>query len=141
MTGNGVSMRAMLLLIGAAAIGCSEGAEAKRDVLMSRPASTISVLARAQLDSGNAAFRARDLAKARTHYEKVVKAEPSLAAPWMGLAMVARASADSALLRRALREVDRLSPGSSASHPVGGSLPPNHPDINPHSQKASTTRQ
>ena len=141
MTGNGVSMRVLLLLIGAAAIGCNEGAESKRDVLMSKPASTLSALARAQLDSGNAAFRARDLAKARTHYEKVVKAEPSLAAPWMGLAMVARASADSALLRRALLEVDRLSPGTSASHPVGGSLPPNHPNINPHSQKSSTIPQ
>lgn len=91
-------------------------------------ASTLPAAIQAQLDSGNAAFRARRLAEAEAHYRSAAGLDPSLAAPWMGVAMVATLKGDSAAVRTAMAEVSKRAPTAALSHPVGGGgLPPGHP--------------
>ncbi len=71
----------------------------------------------AQLDSGSAAFRARDVAEAERHYRRALEIQPTLAAGWFGLYMVARrrGQADSAGIY--LERAPRVAPGATLIHP------------------------
>jgi len=51
---------------------------------------------RAQLDSGNAAYRAGDYREASRHYRATVQEIPDLASGWFGIYMAAEAMGDSA---------------------------------------------
>jgi len=78
----------------------------------------------AQLDSGNAAYRAGNHQEALTHYRRVTELEPDQSPGWFGLHMANlalgnRASADSALER-----VQSLAPGASLIHPTAADTLP-----------------
>jgi len=73
--------------------------------------------ARAQLDSGNLAYRAGELDAARRHYRAVIAIDDEHAAPWFGLFMVERAAGDTAAATQALRRARDLAPGASLIHP------------------------
>jgi hypothetical protein len=79
---------------------------------------------RAQLDSGNAAYRAGDYATAERHYQDAARQSPELAAPWFGIYMAKTALGDSAGAQEAMARAQQLSPGMSAEHPGSGGMPP-----------------
>ncbi len=91
-----------------------------------------------QLDSGNAAYRAKDYAAALTHYRNATAREPSLAAAYMGIAMAQNALGNKAAADSAMRKLEELAPGTMSAHPpagaaignpTGGALPPGHPSL------------
>jgi Flp pilus assembly protein TadD len=69
------------------------------------------------LDSGNAAFRAKDFAAARTHYMRAVELGPDESAGWFGLSMVERQLGNAAAADSAMQRVRDLAPGASLLHP------------------------
>lgn len=76
---------------------------------------------RAQLDSGNAAYRSGDYQEAGRHYRETVKAIPDLASGWFGLYMTATATGDSALADSAKARMGDLGQAASAHmSPHGG---------------------
>jgi len=76
---------------------------------------------RAQLDSGNAAYRAGDYQEARRHYRETVKAIPDLASGWFGIYMTAQATGDSALADSAKARMGEMGQAASAHmSPHGG---------------------
>lgn len=126
--------RATVLVAVLALLGCKGESEAGRVPLggakQQAPGGGPALAApiQAQLDSGNQAFRARQLAAAEEHYRAAAKLDPGLAAPWMGVAMVASLKGDSTAARLAMAEVSKRAPSAARSHPVGGGgLPPGHP--------------
>lgn len=78
----------------------------------------LSSAARSSLDSGNAAFRAKDYERALQFYRDAARAEPAHASPWFGVFMVAQATGNTALRDSAKLEVQRRtvdSPGVTDS--------------------------
>ncbi len=71
------------------------------------PAGGISLTARTQLDSGNAAFRAKSYSMALRHYREAAAAAPAHSAPWFGIFMIAQATGNKALGDSATAEVKR----------------------------------
>jgi Tfp pilus assembly protein PilF len=69
------------------------------------PAKVVSAEAKAALDAGNAAFRAKDYAAALTAFEKARTLAPDNAAPWFGIYMVAQARKDNKAADAALLEI------------------------------------
>lgn len=92
-----------LVFLGAAA--CSPPDDQRTETLDPTTAGRqISEAARAQLDSGNVAFRAGEFAQALAHYTRVTELAPDDATGWFGLymahdAMGNKAAADSAIAR------------------------------------------
>jgi len=70
-----------------------------------RPAKVLSPAAKAALDAGNAAFRAKDYAAALTAFEQARVLAPDNAAPWFGIYMVAQARNDTKAADAALIEI------------------------------------
>ncbi|MGD8276686.1 MAG: tetratricopeptide repeat protein [Gemmatimonadota bacterium] len=73
----------------------------------------------AQLDSGNAAFKAHDFEEALRHYQAAAEAGPDISATWFGVGMAQHAlgnipAADSAYARAKTEE-----PGASLLRPGG----------------------
>lgn len=68
---------------------------------------------RAQLDSGNAAFRARDWERALRHYRAVIDLDQETAAGWFGVYMVEQARGNAAAADSALEKAQALQPGAS----------------------------
>ncbi len=104
--------------------------------------------AAARLDSGNAAYRAKDFKGALAHYRASADRAPSLAAAWFGLYMAQSALGDKAGADSSMRKVQELAPGTMGAHPsaaepgasgeAGGTgaatgpgrpLPPGHPAL------------
>jgi hypothetical protein len=63
--------------------------------------------ARAALDSGNAAFRAKNYKVALRYYRTAAESAPAHAAPWFGIFMIAQATGNTALADSATAEVRR----------------------------------
>jgi hypothetical protein len=71
------------------------------------PLPGLTAAARAALDSGNTAYRAKDFALALRHYREAARAAPAHASPWFGIFMVAQATQNTALADSARREVEK----------------------------------
>jgi len=85
----------------------------------------------AQLDSGNAAFRAHDHEEALRHFGIVTEEVPGLAAGWYGLGMTHGAAGNREAADSAMMRVHQLAPEVPLEHP-GSSAPPNpHPAPRP----------
>lgn len=77
------------------------------------PRSTLPPAARAALDSGNVAFRAKQYDVALTYYRAAVDAAPGSAAPFFGIYMAARATGNAALADSAMKQVKAHSPANA----------------------------
>jgi hypothetical protein len=96
------------------------------------PATPLTADARAALQRGNAAMRARRYPEALAAYRAAALIAPHNAAPQFGIQMVARAIGDSALADSAARRLRALTPalptragGTAGPH----ALPPGHPTV------------
>jgi len=74
----------------------------------------------AQVDSGNAAYRAGDLAAASTHFRRASELGPDVPAAWFGLYMAEHARGNIARADSALRRAQDLAPGASLLRPGAG---------------------
>lgn len=90
--------------------GAEQGATTAKD--------TLPPAVRAQLDSGNAAYRARDYEGANRHYRATVQAMPNLASGWFGVYM-----AESALGNKAAADSARTHMGSMGAAAEMHSMP------------------
>ena len=70
----------------------------------------------AALDSGNAAYRARDYEAAREHYAKATRAGEDVAATWFGLYMAELALGNAEAADAAMARAQELAPGASLIH-------------------------
>lgn len=89
----------------------------------------------AQLDSGNAAYRAHDYAEAAKHFHKATQLGPQQAAAWYGVYMAEHALGHTAAADSAAQIANKLAPGVLAAHSSVG---------NPHqgmTQGSTTTQQ
>ncbi len=101
-----------------------------------------------QLDSGNAAYRAKDYARALTHYRAAAQRAPGLTAAWFGIYMAQDKLGNKAAADSAMKKVQELAPGMGAHPATGaagatsaadgmppagsagaGALPPGHPAL------------
>jgi tetratricopeptide (TPR) repeat protein len=117
---SGAAARAALLLA-LAACGRGDAAGSRR---AHGGADALRPEVRAQVDSGNAAYRVRDFQAALRHFREAARLDPGQAVAWYGVQMAAgalgaRAAADSAAAR--LRQLAPSSP-PAAHHP--GAAPP-----------------
>jgi len=67
----------------------------------------------AQLDSGNAAFRAGEPEAALAHYRRVIEIVPDDATGWFGIYMAQEALGNTAAADSAIAEARRRNPGAS----------------------------
>ena len=67
----------------------------------------------AQVDSGNAAYRAGVYAEALRHFEQATRLGPDIPAAWFGVYMVRHAQGDLAAADSALRRAQSLAPGAT----------------------------
>ena len=72
----------------------------------------------AALDSGNAAFRAKDYNAARDQYRRAIELAPEESAGWFGLSMVERQLGNVAAADSAMQRVTELTPQSSLVAPA-----------------------
>jgi hypothetical protein len=138
-----------VILIGVGACAGDRSADSAAptgDTTRSRTTSPVELGAAAQLDSGNAAFRAKDFAGALAHYRRSAERQSSLAAAWFGIYMAEGALGHTAAADSALQRVRALDPAAAGAHPgvaePSGSLPPGHPSLDPAAgpgDKATTT--
>jgi Flp pilus assembly protein TadD len=84
---------------------------------------------REALDSGNAAFRAREYEAAREQYLRAVQLGPEESSAWFGLSMAERQLGNAAAADSAMQRVQQLTPGASLIEPAaaGDTMPANHP--------------
>jgi tetratricopeptide (TPR) repeat protein len=68
------------------------------------------------LDSGNAAYRARDFEEARDQYRAAVALDSTSTAAWFGLSMAERALGNADAAAEALKRAQDLAPGASLIH-------------------------
>ena len=107
----------MLLIVLALPVACrppedqETGSIEKEDVQRARR--ELAPELRAQLDSGNAAFKEKDWERAIRHYREVVRRDPSIAAGWFGVYMVEQARGNAAAADSALEQAQKLQPGAS----------------------------
>lgn len=71
----------------------------------------------AHLDSGNAAYKAKDYARAREHYRAVTRIDENAAAGWFGIYMVEQAQGNAAAADSALERARKQAPGATIIHP------------------------
>lgn len=80
-----------------------------------------------RLDSGNAAYRARDYEGALAHFTEVSRLAPDLAAGWYGIGMTWSALGNQAAADSAMMRAHRLAPDVPLQHPTGEAPPNPHP--------------
>ena len=107
------------LLVVAATSACRPDDQRTDTVDPAAVAGSLNMEVAAQLDSGNAAYRAGSLDAAATHYQRVADLDPETAAGWFGLYMVASARGDSVAAAAALERAREAAPGASLLHPPG----------------------
>ena len=73
----------------------------------------------AQIDSGNAAYRAEDAERALAHYRSAVELAPDNSTAWFGIFMAANSLGRWATADSALATVRVLAPGASLLDPSG----------------------
>ncbi|HUF11716.1 MAG TPA: hypothetical protein VMN78_01285 [Longimicrobiales bacterium] len=120
--GSTLTLASASLLIATFAAGCTPddqetGSISADDVRAAAERFTPEV--RAQLDSGNAAYRRHDWDSALRHYETAAAREPDATAAWFGVYMAQRALGDTLAARDALERARRLAPGATIMHPNG----------------------
>lgn len=71
----------------------------------------------AQLDSGNAAYRARDYQRAVQHYQAAIGIDSEQAAPWFGIYMAESALGNVTRADSALQRAQKIAPGATLIHP------------------------
>jgi hypothetical protein len=71
----------------------------------------------AQLDSGNAAYKARDWERALRHYRAVTQLDDEMPAGWFGIYMTEMARGNAPAADSALERAQRRAPGASLIHP------------------------
>jgi hypothetical protein len=81
------------------------GATAPGTAATGKPQPPMSAQAQSALETGNAAFRAKDYAAALVAFEKARALAPEHAAPWFGIYMVAQARKDNRAADAALKEI------------------------------------
>lgn len=74
-------------------------------------------LARAQLDSGNAAYRAEDFQAASAHYRMAAREAPDAPAAWFGIYMAERALGNAPAADSAMRRAQALTGAAALVHP------------------------
>jgi tetratricopeptide (TPR) repeat protein len=89
----------------------------------------------AQLDSANAAFRARDHESALAHFTRVSELAPGLAAGWYGIGMTHSALGNQEEANAAMMQAHRLAPEIPLEHPTGQAPPNPHPSRPPTSDE------
>jgi hypothetical protein len=70
----------------------------------------------AQLDSGNAAFRVDDHARALVHYRRVTELAPDLGVGWFGVYMAEEAMGNAGEAEAALERARSAVPGATLLH-------------------------
>jgi tetratricopeptide (TPR) repeat protein len=111
------------LLLALAACGRGDAAATRR----ARPgAAAIPAPVRAQLDSGNAAYRLRDYPAALRHYREAARLDPDQAPAWYGVQMAAGALGDRAAADSAGARLRALAPATppAVHHPGAAPAPP-----------------
>lgn len=122
MSGRGAAAGALLLLA-LAACGRDGGGAARR----ARPrAPSLPPEVRAQVDSGNAAYRGRDFRAALRHFREAARLDPGQAVAWYGVQMAADALGDRAAADSAGARLRALVPAAppAAHHPAAPAPPP-----------------
>lgn len=71
----------------------------------------------AALDSGNAAYRAREYEEALRHFEDATGTDPDVAAGWFGVYMAQLALGNVDAANAAMERAQELAPGASLIHP------------------------
>jgi tetratricopeptide (TPR) repeat protein len=71
----------------------------------------------AQLDSGNAAYKAKDYERAREHYRAATRLDEDAAAGWFGIYMVEQALGNAPAADSALERARKQAPGATIIHP------------------------
>jgi cytochrome c-type biogenesis protein CcmH/NrfG len=80
-----------------------------------------------QLDSGNAAYRAREYDRAVVHFSEVAARAPGLAAGWYGIGMAQMALGNAEAADSAMMRVHQLAPEIPLRHPATDAPPNPHP--------------
>jgi tetratricopeptide (TPR) repeat protein len=80
-----------------------------------------------QLDSGNAAYRAREYDRAIRHFSEVAALAPDLAAGWYGIGMTQMALGNAEAADSAMMRVHQLAPEIPLRHPATDAPPNPHP--------------
>jgi Flp pilus assembly protein TadD len=117
---------AVLVLAGAlGAAGCG-GQRAPADrIVLGEETDPLPPAVRVQVDSGNAAYRAGELQRARAHYARATELDPESFAGWYGLAMAADALGDPTTAATARRRAQDIAGGGPVSpHPGGNGSNP-----------------
>lgn len=78
----------------------------------------------AQIDSGNAAYRAREFEEARRHFLRATELDPDLATAWFGVHMAEKALGNAAAADSALRRAGEAGEAARSHH-----MPPGHPPL------------
>lgn len=73
---------------------------------------------KAQIDSGNAAYSAKDYQGALDHYRSALQAQGDLTAAWFGIYMAQQALGNAAAADSAMAKVRELAPGATLVHPA-----------------------
>lgn len=116
--------RGILVLLAVAAVACGRPQDQRTDSL--DPAGAMKKLEempiplKAQLDSGSAAFRAKDVESALRHYTAATEIDDGVAAAWFGVYMAQKALGHVKEALAALERVQSLAPGATLVEPVGG---------------------
>jgi tetratricopeptide (TPR) repeat protein len=92
----------------------TESIEAKD---MNEARADISPAARAQLDSGNTAYKAKEYDRALAFYQRVTELDKDAAAGWFGIYMTELARGNAPAADSALRRAQKQAPGASLIHP------------------------
>ena len=71
-----------------------------------------------QLDSGNAAFRARNYELARKHFRAAVELKPDFAAGWFGVYMAEDRLGNKAAADSAMKRAEELGSAAAIHHPA-----------------------
>jgi hypothetical protein len=116
-------MRKLLLAVAAvvAFAGCSRPDDqktesiGKEDVRAARTDPPPELIA--QLDSGNAAYKAKDYEGALRHYRSVTRLDADMPAGWFGIYMSEEARGNRAAADSALRRAQKHAPGASLINP------------------------
>ena len=73
----------------------------------------------AQIDSGNAAFRAGDHQAALDHFTRAKDLKDDVAAAWFGIYMSQHALGNEEAAQEAFAKAQKISPGATLIHPTG----------------------
>jgi Flp pilus assembly protein TadD len=110
----------LLPVLTAALFGCAPE-DQRTDTVSGRAGedirATLSPEALAQLDSGNTAYRDRELDRAARHYRRLTEIEEDLAAGWFGLYMTETQRGNLEAADSAFERAQDLAPGASLLRP------------------------